>query len=286
MFTGRTAPSPTGPMHPGNARTALLAWLHTRLHCGRHLLRIEDLDTGRIRPGMSDLIRTDLTWLGLDWDAEYSQSERLDHYAAALARLRTYPCTCTRREIQEAIQASAGAPHGSEPVYPGTCRHRTSTGSPAARRWVVPDTTICLSDGWSGETLCQHLPTEVGDFALQRGDGVYAYHLAAVVDDAEMGVTDIVRGADLLSSAPRQIALQGALGYRLPRYFHTPLMTDFGGVRLAKRSGAPSIQALRDSGLSPKRVLSDLARSLGWNVPQEVSAAELIPVYREVGSGK
>ena len=278
---GRFAPSPTGKMHPGNARTALLAWLHTRAHHGRHILRIEDLDTGRVRPGMTDLIRTDLTWLGLDWDCEYIQSKRGEYYAAALARLRTYPCTCTRREITEAIQSSAGAPHGAEPVYPGTCRHQT-TDRPAAQRWTVPDETICLTDGWTGEPLCQHLSSEVGDFVLQRADGVYAYHLAAVVDDAEMKVTDVVRGADLLSSTPRQIALQRALGYPTPRYCHVPLMTDFAGERLAKRSGAPTVQAIRESGIAPQRVLAVLARSLGWAVPQEVGAAELIQVYRAV----
>jgi glutamyl-tRNA synthetase len=282
---GRYAPSPTGPMHPGNARTALLAWLHTRAHGGVHILRIEDLDTGRVRPGMTDLIKEDLTWLGLDWDAEYIQSRRIDHYAAALARLGTYSCTCTRREITEAVQASAGAPHGSEPVYPGTCRYQR-TDRPAARRWIVPDETICLTDGWTGQSLCQHLPSEVGDLVLQRADGIYAYHLAVVVDDAEMGVTDVLRGFDLLSSTPRQIALQQALGYKAPRYFHVPLMTDFAGQRLAKRTGAPSLQALRERNTSPHRVLADLAHSLGWTVPEEVSAAELIEVYREVGSGR
>ena len=276
---GRYAPSPTGAMHLGNARTALLAWLHSRSQGGQHLLRIEDLDTGRVRPGAADLIRRDLVWLGLDWDFEYIQSARTDLYHAALHHLATYPCTCTRRQIAEAALASAAAPHGPEPVYPGICRAQLASGAPAALRWRVPDQTVCFTDYWTHTTLCQHLPSEVGDFVVRRGDGVYAYHLAVVVDDAAMRVTDVVRGADLLDSTPRQIALQRALGAPTPGYFHVPLMTDFRGERLAKRGGAPSLAAMRESGVPAGRVLSDLATSLGWAVPREVSARELIGVY-------
>lgn len=273
---GRYAPSPTGAMHLGNARTALLAWLHTRAHAGRHLLRFEDLDTGRVRDWAYDTIRRDLDWLGLDWDAEYIQSQRQELYAAALSRLDTYPCTCTRKEILAAIEASAGAPHGAEPIYPGTCRHGHDPHRPSALRWRVPDWTSCVTDGWSGETLCQHLPSEVGDFVLQRNDGVYAYHLAVVVDDAAMGVTDVVRGADLLGATPRQIALQRALGDPQPRYWHVPLMTDYAGQRLAKRGGAPPLRDLREGGTPPEQVLGQLARSLGWNVPAQITASELL----------
>lgn len=280
---GRYAPSPTGAMHLGNARTALLAWLHSRAQGGQHLLRIEDLDTSRVRPGATDLIRRDLMWLGLDWDFEYIQSERIDRYHAARLTLPTYPCTCTRRQIAEAVHASAAAPHGPEAVYPGTCRNADPlAGQPAALRWRVPDETVCFTDGWTHTTLCQHLPREVGDFVVRRGDGVYAYHLAVVVDDADMGVTDIVRGADLLSSTPRQIALQRALEYKSPRYFHVPLMTDFRGERLAKRGGAPSLQAMRENGVPAGRVLAELAVSLGWSVPEEVTATELLPIYRKL----
>ncbi|WP_288480268.1 tRNA glutamyl-Q(34) synthetase GluQRS [uncultured Deinococcus sp.] len=279
---GRFAPSPTGAMHLGNARTALLAWLHTRAQGGRHLLRFEDLDTGRVRDWAYDTTRRDLSWLGLDWDAEYVQSRRLEHYAAALARLDTYPCTCTRREVLAAIEDSAGAPHGEEPVYPGTCRAGTAhPGRPAALRWRVADRVVCARDARSGQELCQDLPREVGDFVLRRGDGVYAYHLAVVVDDAEMGVTDVVRGADLWPATPRQVALQGALGYAPPRYWHMPLMTDYRGERLAKRGGASPVSALREAGERPEQVLGELARSLGWGVPGEVTAAELVEVYRE-----
>ncbi|KEF35090.1 glutamyl-tRNA synthetase [Deinococcus sp. RL] len=284
--TGRFAPSPTGAMHLGNARTALLAWLHSRALGGRHLLRFEDLDTGRVRPWAFDVIRRDLAWLGLDWDAESTQSARLDRYAGALARLTAageiYPCTCTRREVAGAIRDSAGAPHGPEPVYPGTCRAGTRNPErPAALRWRVPDRTVCARDALSGETLCQHLPTEVGDLVLRRGDGAYAYHLAVVVDDAATGVTDVVRGADLWPATPRQVALQGALGLPTPRYLHVPLMTDFRGERLAKRGGAPPLRALREGGEDPARVLAALARSLGWEVPDAVTAAELLPQWRQ-----
>ena len=276
MRVGRYAPSPTGAMHLGNARTALLAWLHSRVVGARHLLRFEDLDRGRVRPWAYDVLRRDLEWLGLTWDEEYIQSERLDLYDSALGHLPTYPCTCTRRDIQAAIQDSAGAPHGTEPVYPGTCRTRPShPDRPAALRWRVPDLTVCARDQYRQETLCQHLPGDVGDLVLRRNDGVYAYHLAVVVDDAAMGVTDIVRGADLWPATPRQIALQRALGAPTPAYLHVPLMTDHAGLRLAKRDGAPPVRAYREEGTPPGRLLAELARSLGWTVPDEVTAADL-----------
>ncbi|WP_102126658.1 tRNA glutamyl-Q(34) synthetase GluQRS [Deinococcus planocerae] len=278
---GRFAPSPTGAMHLGNARTALLAWVHSRALGGRHLLRFEDLDTGRMRGWAFDTTRRDLEWLGLDWDAEYTQSQRLDVYAEAVTRLDTYPCTCTRREVLAAIQASAGAPHGEEPVYPGTCRSGSvNPERPAALRWWVPDETVCAHDALTRETLCLPLPAEVGDFVLRRNDGAYAYHLAVVVDDGLMGVTDVVRGADLWPATPRQIALQRALSYPTPRYLHVPLMTDFRGNRLAKRGGAPPLMALREGGEEPGRVLATLARSLGWETPEVVSAVELLPFWR------
>ncbi|QFP76549.1 tRNA glutamyl-Q(34) synthetase GluQRS [Deinococcus sp. AJ005] len=286
-MVGRFAPSPTGAMHLGNARTALLAWLHTRAHGGRHILRFEDLDSGRMRNWAYDTTRRDLEWLGLDWDAEYRQSGRLGLYAEALNRLDTYPCTCSRKEIAAAIQASAGAPHGEEDIYPGICRSGSDPDRPAAQRWHVPDRTVCVSDDLTSETLCQHLGSEVGDFVLQRNDGVFAYHFAVVVDDADMGVTDILRGTDLWTATPRQVALQGDLGFPTPRYFHVPLMTDFRGERLAKRDGAPPLMALREAGESPGKVLSELVRSLGWlpfnAVPDEISAMDLIPLCYETG---
>lgn len=279
--TGRFAPSPTGAMHLGNARTALLAWLHSRAAGGRHLLRFEDLDTGRVRDWAYDVTRRDLEWLGLDWEEEYRQSERLDRYAAALETLDIYPCTCTRKEVLAAIEDSAGAPHGDEPVYPGTCRTVTAhPDRPAAQRWRVPDQTVCASDDLRGWRLCQHLPSQVGDMVLRRNDGVYAYHLAVVVDDAQMGVTDVVRGEDLWTATPRQVALQTALGLPPVRYLHVPLMKDFQGERLAKRGGAPGVRELRESGRPAGALVAALARSLGWDVPDEVTPADLLPLWR------
>lgn len=284
-MVGRFAPSPTGAMHLGNARTALLAWLHSRARGGRHLLRFEDLDVGRVRPWAYDVTRRDLEWLGLDWDQEYIQQERQGLYVRAVSRLSTYPCTCTRKEVLAAVQASAGAPHHAEAVYPGTCRAgQAGPARPAATRWAAPAETVCVTDTLTGETLCQSLPAEVGDFVLRRNDGVYAYHLAVVVDDAESGVTDVLRGADLWTATPRQVALQRALGVPTPRYLHVPLMTDYRGERLAKRGGAPPVQALREGGQAPERVLSALARSLPWPefqaVPDEVRAPDLLPLWR------
>ena len=287
MPTGRFAPSPTGEMHLGNLRTALLAWLQARSQGGRFILRFEDLDTGRVRQPAYQSTRDDLHWLGLDWDAEYRQSERLDLYASALGQLGTYPCTCTRSEIQASIQASAGAPHGPELVYRGTCRDPANRhpDRPAAWRWRVPDEQVCATDHWSGETLCQNLRPEVGDFVLRRGDGVYAYHLAVVVDDAEMGVTDVLRGADLWEAAPRQMALGQALGYPTPAYWHVPLMQTFGGERLAKRGGAPSVRALRDGGADPAMLRAELVCSLGWEVGKTASQEALLEAFRQRPAG-
>ena len=270
-------------MHLGNLRTALLAWLQARSQGGRFILRFEDLDTGRVRQPAYQTTRDDLHWLGLDWDAEYRQSERLDLYAAALAQLDTYPCTCTRSEIQASILASAGAPHGPEAVYPGTCRapgHR-NPDRPAALRWHVPDERVCVSDQWTGETLCQNLQTEVGDFVLRRCDRVYAYHLAVVVDDSEMGITDVLRGADLSTAAPRQVALQQALRYPTPAYWHVPLMQDFRGERLAKRRGAPNVRALREGGANPAMIRAEFAVLLGWAVEEQASLGDLLDAFRQ-----
>ncbi|ADV67499.1 tRNA glutamyl-Q(34) synthetase GluQRS [Deinococcus maricopensis] len=284
MRVGRFAPSPTGAMHLGNARTALLAWLHSRALGGRHLLRFEDLDAGRVRAWAYDVTRRDLEWLGLGWDQEFTQSERTALYGAAAARLDAYPCTCTRREVLEAV----GAPHGAEVVYPGTCREPSARvpGRPAALRWRVPAGEVCARDDLSGNVLCQDLARDVGDVVLARNDGAFAYHLAVVVDDALMGVTDVVRGVDLWPATPRQVALQRALGYGTPRYWHVPLMTDYAGARLAKRGGAPPVMALREAGERPGRVLSALAQSLGWAVPEEVTAGELLPLWRAWATGR
>lgn len=274
---GRFAPSPTGFMHLGNARSAVLAWLQVRALGGQMLLRIEDLDHHRVRSQASEALKADLSWLGLDWDAEYYQSERLAIYQAQLARLKTYPCSCSRKDIREA----ASAPHLPEIVYSQCCKHGPLLPErPLAQRWRTPQQTLCVNDLRLGR-LCQNLETEVGDFVLQRNDGVFAYHLAVVVDDGLMGVTHIARGEDLWFSTPRQVALQQALGFTTPLYLHLPLMRDFRGERLAKRGGAPPLRDLRLAGQDPQRVLADVAQSLGWQVPDRISTNQLLSQYGE-----
>jgi len=263
-------------MHLGNARTALLVWLQMRSQRGRLILRIEDLDTQRTRDFAYASIREDLSWLGLDWDLEFRQSERQAIYLDYLQQLDLYPCFCSRKEIRQAVSA----PHGQELVYPGTCRSKVAAheaGQPAWR-WRVPEQTVRATDLQLG-TLVQHLPTEVGDFVLQRNDGCIAYHLAVVIDDALMGVSHVLRGADLWEATPRQMALQQALGFETPVYCHVPLLRDFRGERLAKRQGAPPLAELRQRGENPEQILSELARSLGWEVPDRVSAQDLLQDY-------
>ena len=283
---GRYAPSPTGRLHLGNARTALLAWLSARHAGGRFILRVEDLDPQRSKPELEQRQLDDLYWLGLDWDegpdvagpsGPYRQSERHELYQAALARLDVYPCTCTRRELRE----TASAPHGAEPIYPGTCAAGPSHPErPASLRWRVPAGTVCFVDRILGER-CQDVRAEVGDFVLRRGDGAWAYQLAVVVDDAAMGVTEVVRGADLWESTPRQILLQRSLGYPTPSYAHAPLVVGADGEKLNKRHGAPDLSALREAGVDPRTVVATLARSAGLIEPERasVSAAELVAEF-------
>lgn len=309
MRVGRFAPSPTGAMHLGNARTALLAWLHSRALGGRHILRFEDLDKSRVRAFAYDVTRHDLEWLGLDWDEEYLQSERLEIYEEALQKLRTYPCTCTRKEVLATIQESGVAPHGTEVVYAGTCRPQSwlSVGGdasskgenlkhtrPEALRWWIPQSCVqvqgCLTvqDRLVPRVLRQDLPREVGDMVLRRNDGVYAYHLAVVIDDALMQVTDVLRGVDLWAATPRQVALQGALNVPQPRYWHVPLMTDYAGKRLAKRGGAPPLSAWREAQKSSAELCSELLRSLPYpsaqTLPPEVTPTEALSWWRDMVS--
>ncbi|MEZ0372989.1 MAG: tRNA glutamyl-Q(34) synthetase GluQRS [Candidatus Sericytochromatia bacterium] len=269
-------------MHLGNARTALLAWIQIRQLGGRMIFRIEDVDTTRARDFAYDALRRDLEWLGLDWDLEYVQSHRLEHYQQAIASLDTYACSCSRKDIQNA----ASAPHGAEAVYPGTCRGRPArTDRPMALRWRTPAATLRVRDLRLGE-LEQDLAS-VGDIVLRRNDGCYAYHLAVVVDDALMGVSHVLRGEDLWPATPVQVALQQALDYPTPIYLHAPLMKDFRGQRLAKRDGAPSVHALREQGEEPKQILAALARSLGWESDEQVTAQELLQAYgQRVSEGK
>ncbi|AUN42503.1 tRNA glutamyl-Q(34) synthetase GluQRS [Tsukamurella tyrosinosolvens] len=258
MTAGRYAPSPSGDLHVGNLRTALLAWLFARSTERDFLMRVEDLDTGRTADGAEARQLADLAALGLDWDGEtVRQSERTERYAAALERLDVYECYCTRREIL----AAPSAPHAPEGAYPGTCRDLTEAERvvrrrerPAAVRLRATVPSFTVTDLLHGEYT-----GAVDDVVLRRGDGTYAYNLAVVVDDAAQGVDQVVRGDDLLSSAPRQAYLTSLLGGTPPTYAHVPMVLGPTGVRLAKRDGAVT---LAERG-GPAVVLPELSASLG-----------------------
>lgn len=236
---GRFAPSPTGPLHFGSLVTAVGSYCLARRGGGRWLVRIEDLDTPRVVPGMAEEILRTLEALGLLWDGEVlRQSGRTERYEEALAVLAEkgllFTCGCSRKEVL------ASAPHQGEegPVYPGTCRLGLTAGrTPRALRIRVPQARVCFTDGLFGRTE-QCLDTAVGDFVLRRADGLFAYQLAVVVDDADSGVSQVVRGEDLLSSTPRQIFLHGCLGTSVPRYVHLPLVLAPDGEKISKRHGA------------------------------------------------
>jgi glutamyl-tRNA synthetase len=265
----RFAPSPTGDLHLGGAWTALASWVVARrVPGGVHVLRVEDLDPPRVVAGAEQRIEDDLRWLGLDWDGEpVRQSERAPAYEAAIAALAAqglvYPCDCSRAEIARV----ASAPHaGEETVYPGLCRERDPgrpMKRPPALRVRVPDAVVAYEDGAVGRVE-QHLAREVGDFVLRRGDGVFAYQLAVVVDDLAAGITDVVRGADLVSSTPRQIWLARALGATPPRYTHVPLVVAHDGGRLEKRTSGIAVRELRElRDAEPERIVGELACGLG-----------------------
>ena len=264
-MAGRFAPSPTSELHVGNLRTALLAWLFARSSGRDFLVRIEDLDQARVAAaaGVAERQLADLAALGIDHDGEVvRQSERLPLYEAALERLEVYECYCSRREIAE----SAQAPHGvSQRPYPGTCRDLTEAER-AAKRAVRPAALRVRAGGatWTVTDELYGLVTrEVDDFVLRRGDGTYAYNLAVVVDDGDQGVDQVVRGDDLLSSAPRQAWLADQLGITPPTYAHVPLAVSPDGLRLAKRDGAVTMTDLAALGVTPAEVLARLAASLG-----------------------
>ncbi|QIK73339.1 tRNA glutamyl-Q(34) synthetase GluQRS [Propioniciclava coleopterorum] len=275
-MAGRFAPSPTSDLHVGNLRTALAALLMARSTGLDFLIRVEDLDVDRVRAadGTAERQLADLAALGIGSDAPVvRQSERLDRYAGALERLPVYECYCTRREIAEA----ASAPHadGYRP-YPGTCRH-LGAAERAARRAERPPAlrvdagaaTVTVRDRWAGEVT-----GEIDDFVVRRNDGAYAYNLAVVVDDLAQGVTQVVRGEDLLSSSPRQAWLARRLGAAEPEYAHVGLVVNDCGQRLAKRDGAVTLADLAAQGWDAGRVLSELGASLGLNEPGEPVTAE------------
>ncbi|MFU8804835.1 MAG: tRNA glutamyl-Q(34) synthetase GluQRS, partial [Bradymonadaceae bacterium] len=267
---GRYAPSPTGTLHLGNVRTALVAWLQVRLQQGTLVMRMEDIDLPRVIEGSAEEVLEDLRWVGLDWDegpdvggplGPYDQSTRTELYEEALRRLEEkgliFRCYCSRKDVAEA----ASAPHGLGGVitYPGTCRTLTTEEEAAVRRekpdrdpawrYRIPSRHVSLVDEVVGRYE-ENLETEVGDFVVRRADLIFAYQLAVVVDDALMGITDIVRGFDLLDSTPRQIDLFEALDFPVPRFWHIPLMLDETGQRLSKRDGSESLRMLRDQGLT------------------------------------
>jgi glutamyl-tRNA synthetase len=301
---GRFAPTPSGLLHIGNAFAALAAWLQIRQAGGEFLLRVEDIDKPRSRPAFAEQQQEDLLWLGLDWDegprvggphAPYEQSRRDELYEAALAALREngklYPCYCSRAELASV----ASAPHGlaSEgPAYPGFCRHLTeeeravkAAVKEPALRFRMPSGVIAFEDAFAGART--YGGDALGDFVVKRADGMYGYQLAVVVDDAAMGITDVVRGADLLDSTPRQLALYEALDLPSPRFAHVPLLGDGRGERFSKRDKSLTLAALRGEGVKAERLIGLLAHVAGWLArPEPASAAELIPLFAPIRTGE
>lgn len=281
LFRGRLAPSPTGYLHLGNARSFLLAWLQARAAGGEILLRIEDLDQARAAPGAVDGIVRDLDWLGLDWDnpltPEFCQSNRMESYRRAIEELRAqglvYECFCSRRELREI----ASAPHGpAGPQYPGTCRDlmseeralRRQAKEPALRFRVEPGTVVEFRDLVAGVQR-EIVDETAGDFIIARADGVPSYQFAVVLDDLAMGITHVLRGDDLLGSTARQLLLFRTFGAEPPVYAHVPLILGPDGVRLAKRHGSVSLAELRAAGHDPRAVVGWLAWSCGL-IPEPV----------------
>ena len=305
---GRYAPSPTGPVHVGNARSALAAWLSVRRRGGTFVWREEDLDPPRVIPGMAAAQRADLAWLGLDWDegpdaggpyGPYRQSQRSALYEAALAELaaagRLFPCRRSRRDLG----ALASAPHGPDrlPPYPAAWRPRRLAadwfaaycGAPrqdAALRFRAGAQEVRFVDRVQGAQV-ERVDRTAGDFVLKRRDGLYAYQLAVVVDDLRMEIDEVVRGADLLASTARQVQLLAALGgRRRPAYAHVPLVLGAGGEKLSKRDPALTLAGLRAAGAAPAQVTGYLAWSLGLlDAPHACLPADLVAGFdwRRIG---
>lgn len=297
---GRFAPTPSGWIHLGNARTALLSWLHVRSLGGTYILRMEDIDMTRARSALAQGIMEDLRWIGLDWDegpdiggpyGPYTQSQRLERFKSALERLQgqdlLYPCFCSRADIM----AAAHAPHGLSgegPAYSGTCRNLSSSEALAkalhklpSLRFKVPqhsDDIISFHDQVAGHVSFR--ASEGGDFIIKRADGMFSYQLAVVVDDADMHMTDVLRGYDLLDSTPRQLLLYQALGLVPPRFAHVPLVLGPDGRRLAKRHGGVALRAMRRQGITPEAVIGWLAYFSGLlDSPEPVKAVDLIDSF-------
>ena len=297
---GRLAPSPTGALHLGNARSFLLAWLSIRARGGTVMMRMEDLDHPKVKPGTAEQALDDLRWLGLDWDegpdcggphAPYVQSQRIGRYREALYRLAdagmVYPCTCSRSDVESA----QSAPHAGEDGlrYPGTCRDRYASFDEAnaelpkdripAWRYRVADEHVRFVDGFHG-AQDQHVRTAVGDFVIARHEDGAGYMLAVVVDDAAMGISEVLRGDDLLPTTHRQILLYEALGLEQPEFIHVPLVVSTDGRRLAKRHGDTRISTLRAQGAAPGAIVGLLAHWCGWaEWGETLSPQDLLPRF-------
>ena len=286
---GRLAPSPTGAQHLGNARTYLIAWLSARSQGGKIILRIEDIDSPRVKAGAAEQAVEDLHWLGLDYDeGPIVQTKRLALYESALRRLQereaVYPCTCSRADVERA----ASAPHAEHegPVYPGTCAGRRADDAlglqdiPHAWRCRIVAGPTEFADGFHGNVRID-LHQIGGEFVVWKSAGTPAYQLAVVVDDSALGVTEVIRGDDLLPSTPRQLLLYQALGLDPPRFAHVPLVVGPDGRRLAKRHGDTRLYTLRAAGVRAETVLGLLAWSCRWLPHVEpITARDLIALYR------
>lgn len=288
---GRFAPTPSGRIHLGNILCAMLSWLSVRSKQGKYLLRIEDLDAMRCPRSLADQIEEDLQWFGIDWDdggsaggEQWYQSSRTEIYDKYFEVLKDkgllYPCFCSRAELH-----TAQAPHRSDGtyIYAGTCRNLTpeqiaekSKRRPPAWRVRVPDRVVSFTDGCQG-VYTENLAQDCGDFIIRRSDGVYGYQLAVVVDDGEMGVTEVVRGSDLLNSTPRQMYLYEQLGFPIPQFYHMPLLTAPDGRRLSKRDGDLDLGVLRERFGRPEPIVGMLAKAAGLRpTAQPVALHELI----------
>ena len=282
-YRGRFAPSPTGPLHAGSLVAALASWLDARAHQGEWLVRIEDVDGPRGIAGADQHILQQLVSCGLHADQPPAwQSQRTPHYQQALDQLvatgQAYPCACSRKDIEEAMQASGETkPRHGELVYPGTCRNGLHGKKPRAWRFRTPQPALVRWTDRRLGTQAQEVSDAVGDFVLLRADGLFAYQLAVVVDDAEQGITHIVRGEDLTDNTPRQILLQRALGYPTPQYLHTPLVLAADGQKLSKQNGAAALDTSTPQ--AALAALSSAARVLGLPPSSADNAAEALDTW-------